>query len=136
MTEQVTEQLRRLAGTLADLQGRVRRAVAGEVGRAVADAVGDVLAAALGGRLATLPRGASDAYRPARPGRYDPAGWDDPDDPGWDPNYARLRRPADDGESGPVEELVVPAALALAVAAGRWWLARNGSGWGAAGAGL
>jgi len=131
MSDLVTEQLRRLAGTVADLQGRVRRAVAGEVGRAVADAVGDVLAAALGGHLAAPPpRAGYDPYRP------DPAGWDDPDDPGWDPAYARLRRPAADDGPGAADGLVVPAALAVAAAAGRWWLARNGSGWGAAGAGL
>jgi hypothetical protein len=134
----VTDQLRHLAGTLADLQGRVRRAVAGEVGKAVADAVAEVLVAALGGQVAAT------AWT-ARPARYNPyAGrrdaWDDPDDPGWDPEYARLRRatagssadehPKSDGDP------IAPAALALAVAAGRWWLARHGSPWGAAGAGL
>jgi hypothetical protein len=130
MSDLVTEQLHRLAGALADLQGRVRLAVAGEVGRAVAEAVGDVLAAALGGRLATLPR--RPASGPYRPGRDE---WDDPDSAGWDPTYARPCRP-DDGQSGSADELIVPAALAVAVAAGRWWLARNGSPWGAAGAGL
>src|SRR5688500_18773647 len=119
MTEQVTEQLRRLAGTLADLQGRVRTAVAGEVGRAVADAVGEVLAAALGGRAGGRPGWAGahagrDSYgRPA--GGYGPAGWDDPDDPGWDPDFARLRRAGDhsnpaDGPA-PGADPVGPAAL-------------------------
>ena len=59
MSDLVTEQLRRLAGTLADLRGRVRLAVA--------EAVGDVLATVLGGRLANLPRArAADPYRPGR----------------------------------------------------------------------
>ena len=134
----ITDQLRQLAGTLVDLKGRVRRAVAGEVGKAVADAVAEVLAAALGGGVAAT------AWA-SRPSRYDPYagrrdGWDDPDDPGWDPEYARLRRrPADAeaGEPGPAGgESLTPAALAVAVAAGRWWLARKGSPWQAAGAGL
>jgi hypothetical protein len=133
MSEMVTEQLQRLASTLADLQGRVRRAVAGEVGRAVAEAVGDVLAAALGGQLAGLPH--RPGYDPYRAGR--PDAWDDPDSPGWDPGDARLRRQDGDGDSaGPPGELIVPAALAVAVTAGRWWLSRNGSPLGAAGAGL
>jgi hypothetical protein len=134
----ITDQLRQLAGTLADLKGRVRRAVAGEVGKAVADAVAEVLAAALGGPVAAT------AWA-SRPARYDPyAGrrdaWDDPNDPGWDPEYARLRRrPADveaDEPRNPEGESLTPAALAVAVAAGRWWLARRGSPWQAAGAGL
>jgi hypothetical protein len=134
----IADQLRQLAGTLADLKGRVRRAVAGEVGKAVADAVAEVLAAALGGGVAAT------AWA-ARPGRYGPyAGrrdaWDDPEDPGWDPDYARLRPQAADAaanESGPAGgESLTPAALALAVAAGRWWLAKRGSPWQAAGAGL
>jgi hypothetical protein len=134
----MTDQLRQLAGTLADLKGRVRRAVAGEVGKAVADAVAEVLAAALGGGVAAT------AWA-GRPGRYDPyAGrrdaWDDPEDPGWDPDYARLRRrPADSDDGEPPTaggESLAPAALAVAVAAGRWWLARKGSPWQAAGAGL
>jgi len=136
----ITDQLRQVAGTLADLQGRVRRAVAGEVGKAVADAVAEVLAAALAGERVAAPH-------PARPARDDPYAarrdaWDDPDDPGWDPGYARLRRPAADADSsrdgtaGPTAETLAPAALAVAVAAGRWWLARRGSPWQAAGAGL
>jgi hypothetical protein len=83
MTALVTEQLRHLAGSLADLQGRVRRAVAGEVGRAVAEAVGEVLVAALGGQLATVPRHSPGAasYDPYAAGRDE---WSDPDSPGWD----------------------------------------------------
>ena len=135
MSSVVSDQLRQLAGTLAGLQGRVRQAVAGEVGRAVAEAVGEVLVAALGGQLAA-PKWAG------RPGKYDPYadrgygpdGWDDPDAPGWDPGFARLRRqPAGDPAA---DESLAPAALAVAVAAGRWWLARKGSPWQAAGAGL
>ena len=146
MTEQVTEQLRRLAGTLADLQGRVRTAVAGEVGRAVAEAVGEVLTAALGGPLPALPGWAGrppagNRYRAAPAAGYGPADWDDPDDPGWDPGYARLRRrgvepPGPDDTPAVETDPVGPAALAVAVAAGRWWLARRHSPWQAAGAGL
>lgn len=141
MTELVTDQLRHLAGTLAELKGRVRRAVAGEVGRAVAEAVGEVLVAALAG---PLPAGVAwpgrpAGYGPLRPGGYASDGWDDPDSPGWDPEYAQLRRAQASGSTGepnPAAESIAPAALAVAVAAGRWWLARRGSPWGAAGAGL
>jgi hypothetical protein len=144
MTEHVTEQLRRLAAGMDDLQGRVRRAVAGEVGRAVAEAVGEVLAVALGGPLPTLPgwaqRSAADAYG-RRSAGYGPGGWDDPDDPGWDPEYAHLRQGANNPSASARAtsddaDPVGPAALAVAVAAGRWWLHRRHSPWQAAGAGL
>ena len=131
----ITDQLRQVAGTLADLQGRVRRAVAGEVGKAVADAVAEALALALAGP-APVPA------RPRRPAAYGPYAarpdaWDDPGDPGWDSDFARLRPPADAGGPGPAPtESLAPAALAVAVAAGRWWLAKKGSPWQAAGAGL
>jgi hypothetical protein len=141
MSSVITDQLRQLAGTLADLKGRVRQAVAGEVGKAVAEAVGEVLAAALGGHLAAVPKwdGRPAAHDPYRPGGYGRDEWDDPDSPGWDPSYARLRRTpatASGDEPGPAAETIAPAALAVAVAAGRWWLARRGSPWQAAGAGL
>jgi hypothetical protein len=137
MSSVINEQLRQLAGTLVDLKGRVRRAVAGEVGKAVSEAVAEVLVAVLGGQVAAT------AWA-ARPGRYDPYGgrrdpWTDPDDPGWDPAYARLRQQHNDaggGEAGQTGESITPAALAVAVAAGRWWLAKRGSPWQAAGAGL
>ena len=144
MSSVITDQLRHLAGTLADLQGRVRRAVAGEVGKAVAEAVGEVLVAALGGHLAAVPTwsGRPGHYTPyaGRPGGSGRDEWDDPDAPGWDPSYARPRRtpgnPSGE-EPGPAADAsVAPAALAVAVAAGRWWLARRGSPWQAAGAGL
>ena len=145
MSELVTEQLRHLAGTLTDLQGRVRQAVAGEVGRAVAQAVGEVLVAVLGGQLAIPPKWSGrparhDRYATGPPGGYGPDEWDDPDAPGWDPSFARLRRPtADDptNEADPSSaDPIGLAALAVAVAASQWWLARRGSPWGAAGAGL
>jgi hypothetical protein len=134
----INDQLRQLAGTLADLKGRVRRAVAGEVGKAVADAVAEVLVAALGGQVTAT------AWA-ARPGRYDPyAGrkdpWSDPDDPGWDPEYARLRRTGAGSNSDEPDQAdgksLAPAALAVGMAASRWWLAQRGSPWQAAGAGL
>src|SRR4051812_28749106 len=100
MNTVISDQLRHLAGTLADLKGRVRQAVAGEVGKAVAEAVGEVLVAALGGHLAgaawTGRPARYDPYANGRAGGYGPDGWDDPDSPGWDPTYARLRRPAAD----------------------------------------
>jgi hypothetical protein len=142
VTNLITDQLRQLAGTLSDLKGRVRRAVAGEVGKAVADAVGEILAAALSGEVIARARAfPSRGYAPARPHAYGRDDWDDPDSPGWDPDYARLRRrAADDPDESMTEtgqaEALMPAALAVAVAAGRWWLARRGSPLQAAGAGL
>ena len=133
MTDLVLEQLRRLAGTLAVLHGRVREAVAGEVGRAVADAVADVLTASLGGRLAPVsPYGGRSAdYR--RPD------WDHPEDDDWGDGYARPGRPGHPAEravSGSGATDVPGAALVVAAAAGRWWLDRRGSTWQAAGVAL
>jgi hypothetical protein len=145
MSAMVTEQLRQLAETLTDLKTRVRHAVAGEVGRAVAEAVGEVLVAVLGGQLTSAPRwsGRTPHYDPFGPGsanEYGPDGWDDPDSPGWDPSYGTLRRPANEDDSTDdavsTDDVVGPAALAVAIAASQWWLARRGSPWGAAGAGL
>jgi hypothetical protein len=125
MTGTVVEQLRHLGDTLGVLQARVRAAVAGEVGRAVAEAAAEVVAAALGGRLPA----------PGRARRQDPYddgdGWDDDDpDRRWHPG--RPAGPADEHSMQPA----AAAALAAALAAGRWWLARAGTPWGAAGLGL
>jgi hypothetical protein len=136
MTDMILDQLRRLGGTLGHLQGRVREAVAGEVGKAVADATAEVIAAALGGRLALAGRFASTTSS-----RYGRPEWDD-DEGDWRRGY---RRPGDevlddeeDGDSGEVPggRPQAAAALALALSAGRWWLARKGSPLAAAGVGL
>src|SRR3954466_599517 len=135
MTELVTEQLQQLASTLTDLKGRVRHAVAGEVGRAVAEAVGEVLVAALGGSLTQLPKwaGRPEHYGPDPAGHanaYAPDAWDDADGSGYDPSWARMRRPDADeqaaNEGDPSMNVMGPAALAVAVAASQWWLARRG----------
>jgi hypothetical protein len=127
MTDLVVEQLRRLAGTLAVLHGRVREAVAGEVGKAVADAVAEVLTVALGGHSARP--GGYGGRAPA----YGRADWDDPDATGRGDGYGRPSRPAADGPTDPPISPDAPAAVAVAVAAGRWWLGRRGSTWQAAG---
>ena len=143
MTEQVTEQLRRLAGTLTDLQGRVRRGCgrrsrAGSRGGGRRSTRRRTRRAARGRAEVGRTTGPVRSVHEARAGKDDPTGWDDPESPGWDPNYARLRRPvaSDDNNNVPPADSVGPAALAVAVAAGRWWLARRGSPWQAAGAGL
>ena len=141
MKDLVLEQLRHLAGTLTVLRGRVREAVAGEVAKAVAEAAAEVLTAALGGRLVRLTRYA---------GRYDPCGgqgsgahgrsdWDDPDADSWQGASGSARGfSADDSDDEPTADASdrVPAALAMALSAGRWWLVRRRSPWGAAGVGL
>jgi hypothetical protein len=132
MTDMILDQLRRLGGTLGHLQGRVREAVAGEVGKAVADSVAEVLTAALGGRLALAGR-----YAPASPSRYGRPEWDE-DEGDWRRGHRRHGDEDDPDEDGEEAGDGPPAAVALAVAlaAGRWWLARKGSPLAAAGVGL
>jgi hypothetical protein len=127
MTELIIEELRRLAGTLAVLNGRVKEAVAGEVGRAVADAVAEVLTIALGGRLPRATTYAKWGHGHAR------SEWDDPDASGWHGGYSPFQQSEANGSGEPAAETHAPAALAVAVAAGKWWLSRNGSQWQAAG---
>jgi hypothetical protein len=144
MKDLVVDRMRALAGTLAVLRARVRQAVAGEVSRAVAEAVADVLAAALSGPLARRypfsgRYGPSGAYQGGAYGRHE---WDDPDDAGWDdrpgPDWAAHSSdvaPAR-GQTDGAGQTAVPAALAVGVSAGRWWLGRHGSPWAAAAVGL
>jgi hypothetical protein len=131
MTDLVLTQLRQLAGTLTVLHGRVREAVAVEIAKAIADSVAEVISASLGGREVGYRRYAGQGSS------YSRSDWDDPDPHGWHSQPGR--RYHDDDEEEDRSSMLSPApvaALALAVAAGRWWLARNGSPAGAAGIGL
>jgi hypothetical protein len=141
MKELVLEQLRHLSGTITVLRGRVREAVAGEVGKAVAEAVADVLTTALGGRLVRLPPFAAryDSYAGHRATSYGRPDWDEPDAAEWQEFYTSTREPADPHQQTGSPSAAadrVPAALAMALTAGRWWLVQKRSPWGAAGVGL
>jgi hypothetical protein len=132
VTNHVMEQLRRLGANLGDLRIRVRAAVAGEVGRAVAEAVREVVGTA----MLTSPAGQPVPSR-ARSGRYagharDP--WDDADsEPAWvRPEHAE--EPV--AVAVPADPPPTAAAVAFALAAGRWWLSRAGSPLGAAAIGV
>ena len=139
MKELVTEQLRQLSESLGLLQRRVRAAVAGEVSRAVSDAVAQVLEKSL-----DCPKAA--ARRPAweKEEWYDPYGppdWPEPGTGDWREYVQPQQRGGYREESamGAKETeggASVPAALALALSTGRWWLGRRGSPWAAAGVGL
>ena len=137
MTNVVMEQLRHLGGTLGELRARVRAAVAGEIGRAVADAVREVIGTA----LLPGPAGARARARPYSGGGYDPYEahgrdpWDDDDD---DCRWSGGRAATDEIEAGPPVTDPPPAAtvLAVALAAGKWWLARSGTPWGATALGV
>ena len=126
------EQLQQLAATLTVLRGRVREAVAGEVGKAVAEAVSEVITAGLGGRLVRYASRVSAPYRSSGYGRSD---WEDPEAQYWAEGYSPCREPQEEDEP-PAKSPTPEAALAVALTAGRWWLARHGSSWGAAGVGL
>ena len=70
----VTDKLRELAGTLAELKDRVRVALAGELARVVADAVRDVVQTVLRRDSARVPQ--SPHY-----GDPTPREWREPADP-------------------------------------------------------
>ena len=137
MTNVVMEQLRHLGGTLGELRVRVRAAVAGEVGRAVAEAVREVVGAALLAGPAG-PRGRARPYPGAGYDRYDAHGRDTWDDDDEDPRWAGGRTGSDEVEDGPPATDPPPVAtvLAVALAAGKWWLARSGTPWGATALGV
>src|SRR5215218_1505538 len=141
MTNAVMEQLRHLGGTLGELRVRVRAAVAGEVGRAVADAVREVVGTALLSGQAG-PRARARPYAGAGYDRSDAHGrdtWDD-DEPAhrWAGGGYNGPPEADESDARPVAGESPPAAtvLAVALAAGKWWLARAGSPLGATALGV
>jgi hypothetical protein len=141
MKELVLDQLRSVAETLAILRTRVREAVAGEVSRAVAEAVAEVLSVTLRGPL-TPARFIDRAARYGRYGvppkaSYGRPDWDDPEVSEWDdPALRDERTDGHNSANAPHAGSDAPAALVLALTAGRWWLLRRGSPWGAAGVGL
>lgn len=134
MTALVTQRLRGLADTIADLKVRVRAAIATELGQAVGIAVRDVLVIALATREI-------EPYRTSRPGAWGGPGgteaWDREADRWDEPTHYSPGRNRDDPESDP-DSTPVPAAVAVAVGfqVGRWWLARRGNLTGAIGAGV
>lgn len=127
---EAASRMNRLAGTLQELRGRVREAVAAETGRAVGDAVRDVLTTALAGRDPP-PR-----QRHGYGGRDDRDRWDGDDEDGDEPFYD-----AGPGSWKGDEEAVVrsrrwQAAVEGTAAAVRGWASRRVPGWVAAVVGL
>src|SRR5947208_292544 len=120
----VTEKLRDLASTLADLKDRVRAALAGELAKIVAEAVRDVV-------HTVLRREPRPAPRPTWSGYAAPSSYRDPPDPWaddpWEDRPTPVYAPA--SPTPPVAPAVRPEAT-LAAAAGlavaRWWARRTG----------
>lgn len=150
MTGIVHDQLTGLAGTMADLKGRVRLAVAGELGRAVGDAVRQVVLAVVAGNThpPPAPRPASSRWndgdeddRDRWGGPRDP--WDDGREPD-DEDYERDRggRPAaptrheTPAVAPPAAETGTTVAVTAGLFVARWWLVRRGTLLAAVGFGL
>jgi hypothetical protein len=139
MSAHVIRRVDHLAGTLADLKGRVRTALATELAGAAGAAVRDVLIAVLIDRLVSTPR-PSAAYARGRRGDRsdrDRDGWDDPreawDDPGEYDDPPPVRYATEQPTAAPA---VPAAAVAVGVNVGRWWLARGGTVGGSVGFGV
>ena len=131
MNALVTERVRNLAGTLAELKVKVRTALATELATAVGTAVRDVLVVTIIDRMVSMPSRA-----PTRPPGS--AGWRDENnddrwetakDPWSDDDEFRGHAPVryDPDEEGPMPPLPTAALVAAGVNVGRWWLARNGT---------
>lgn len=145
MTGLIRQQVRTLAGVLADLKARVRVALAQEIARAAAGAVEEVVRAVVAGRREPFrPTPALDYDWPA-PGRWDDGDsgrgrardpWDDRDDWSDDDRAARPAAVGRPDNPAPPAAPAVPAAVAAGVHVARWWLARKGNLLVAVGAGL
>ena len=121
MTAVVRQQLMALAEVIAELKERVRVAVAGELAKAVSGAVHQVVEAMVAGRT----------NRPVN--RH----WDDDDDRWAGPAHRWADDPVEDSTRDPRSAgPTVAAAVAAGVGVARWWLARQGTLFVAAGLGL
>ncbi len=131
MNALVTERVRNLAGTLAELKVKVRTALATELATAVGTAVRDVLVVAIIDRMVAMPSRAS-TRPPGSPGwRADDHDdrWETAKDPWSDDDEFRDRAPVryDPDEEEPMPLLPTAAVVAAGVNVGRWWLAHNGT---------
>jgi hypothetical protein len=143
MTSLVTQRVRQLADTLAELKIKVRAALATELAGAVGNAIRDVLVVTLVDRLVSTSRS---SYSSPRSGNWRDDGddrdqWGEPKDPWADDDYDRDRTPRRyelDEREDEKSEPGVPAAVAVAVGVnvGRWWFLKKGSIFAAVGAGL
>jgi len=130
----VTERVRNLAGTLAELKVKVRTALATELATAVGTAVRDVLIVSIIDRVVSMPSRTS--TRPSGTGwredGYERDGWDTAKD-AWSDDYgARTERSPtryeyDHDEIEPMPAIPTAAVVAVGVNVGRWWLAHHGT---------
>lgn len=132
MTSLVTTHARRLAGTLAEVKGRVRTALTTELAVAVGSAVRDVLLVTLADRIVVPQHRATPALRRGwRDDGYDESDrdrspWNSPSD-AWDESdddvHARTRyaRAGEPEYAAPDPTPQPAAALAVCLAVGRWW---------------
>ena len=135
MNALVTQRVRNLAVTLAELKVKVRTALATELATAVGSAVRDVLIVAVIDRLVAVPSRTSTrpSATPAwRDDSYDRDRWDTPKDAWSDDHDAHSERSPRHNEYDPDEIEPMPAIPAAAVVAvgvnvGRWWLAHHGT---------
>jgi len=134
VTNLVTDKVRDIGDSLADLKVRLRLALAGELAQLVAQAVGDVVRTLVAGRT---------GVGEFRPHRVSPAGREaDPWDAEEDEEFDDARRYEIDEREEAVEAgapagaAAAPVAIAAAVHVVRWWLGRRGNLITAIGAGL
>lgn len=147
MTSLITQRVRQLADTLAELKVKVRAALATELAGAIGNAIRDVLVVTVLDHLAgaTQPRYSAprshgwredDLNRECDRLGEPPDPWADDD---YDCSRARTQYELDERE-GEDEKLApgVPAAAAVAVGVnvGRWWFLKKGSMIAAVGVGL
>lgn len=132
MPDVVTAPIRKLAGALADLRDRVRAALAGEMARVVSEAVREVVTSVLRSRPLSVdaPLRTSVPLNPhaleKEPDPWDEQEWQSSlqeSHPGTEPAPSSVDM---SNESSP-RTFVAPAAMAVGVSAGRWWLRRRGS---------
>jgi len=131
MNALVTERVRNLAGTLAELKVKVRTALATELATAVGTAVRDVLVVTIIDRMVSMPS-RTPTKQPGSPGWRDDDHddrWGTAKDPWSDDDEFRGHAPVryDPDEEEPMPLLPTAAVVAAGVNVGRWWLAHNGT---------
>jgi hypothetical protein len=134
VTNLVSDKVRDLADSLADLKVRLRLVLAGELAQLVAQSIGDVVRTLVAGRT---------GVGEFRPPRVSPAGreadpWDADEDEEFDDTrrYQIDEREEAEEAGSPAGAAAAPVAIAAAVHVVRWWLGRRGSLLTAIGAGL
>ena len=126
MSSLMTRKLRQLSETVADLNFRVREALAGELSKAISGAVGEVVSVLVSGRPT---RPAVDPYRSSAQDRWDGDDdqWNDrrdrwrDEEPTYSPTTVRSADPP------PSASPTLRTAVSAGVHVSRWWIARKGT---------